>query len=366
MTRPWIALLLPLLLSVVAPAVHAQQFRVETLVEGLQHPWSVAFLPGGRMLVTERPGRLRLIEDGALRPAPVPGLPPVFASGQAGLFEVMLARDFASSGVLFLSFAHGDKQANHTRIVRARFDGERLVDVQPIFTTHPAKSGDAHFGGRMLLMPDGTLVMGLGDGFYFREQSQKLESHMGSIVRINTDGTVPRDNPFIGRAGVLPEIYSYGHRHVQGLAYDPSTGRLYAHEHGPRGGDELNIIEPGLNYGWPLISYGRDYSRALITPYTSMPGMEQPLVQWTPSIAPAGMALYDGALFPGWRGNLLVAALAEKSLRRIPMAGGKPGDQEVLLEDPGERVRDVRVGPDGAVYVLTDEKAGRLLRLVPR
>lgn len=364
MLQGLLALLLPM--AAVAQQEQERPYRIETVVTGLEHPWALAFLPDGQMLVTERPGRLRLISNGALREEPIEGLPPVFASGQAGLFEVMLARDFASSGVLFLSFAHGDKDANHTRIVRARFDGTWLSDVQPIFTTHPWKSGDAHYGGRMLLMPDGTLMMGLGDGFFFREESQRLDSHMGSIIRINTDGSVPQDNPFVGRAGVLPEIYSYGHRHVQGLVYDASSQRLYAHEHGPRGGDELNVILPGRNYGWPLISYGRDYSRGLITPWTRMPGMEQPLVQWTPSIAPAGMALYEADLFPGWRGNLFVAALAEESVRRVPIAGGKAGQQEVLLDDLGERMRDVRVGPDGAIYLLTDEAEGRLIRLVPR
>ncbi|TDK23353.1 PQQ-dependent sugar dehydrogenase [Luteimonas aestuarii] len=348
---------------VAAPLALAQDVRVETVAEGLENPWSIAFLPDGRMLVTEHPGRLRVIEDGKLHEAPVEGLPPIFHSGQAGLFEVLPARDFAESGVLYLSFAHGDKDANHTRIVRAVFDGRRLSDVTPIFTTQPAKSGDAHAGGRMLKLSDGTLLLGLGDGFFFREESQKLDSHMGTIVRINADGSVPRDNPFVGREGVLPEIYSYGHRHVQGLVLDGD--RLLSHEHGPRGGDEINLVEPGMNYGWPVITYGRDYSRALISPFTEREGMEQPLLVWTPSIAPAGLALYDGELFPQWRGSLLVAALAEKSLRRVEMSGGQPGRQHVLLEDLGERMRDVRVGPDGAVYLATDEKDGRVIRLVP-
>ncbi len=340
--------------------------RLETVVNGLEHPWSVAFLPDGRMLVTERPGRLRVVENGKLRAEPVSGLPKVFSSGQSGLYDVLLAEDFGDSGVLYLSFVHGDKSANHTRIVRARFDGRSLSDVETVFTTHPAKSGDAHNGGRMLLDRDGTILMGLGDGFFFREESQKLESHMGTIVRVRPDGSVPADNPFVGRAGVLPHIYSYGHRHVQAIVRDPHSGRLYAHEHGPRGGDELNLIAPGRNYGWPLASFGRDYSRALITPFTTMPGMEQPLLQWTPSIAPAGMALYEGTLFPEWRGDLFVAALAEKSIRRVRMDAGVPVGQEVLFADHGQRMRDVRVGPDGALYLLTDEEQGALLRVVPR
>ncbi len=348
------------------PQAMANGYRVETVASGLEHPWSVAFLPDQRILVTEHPGRLRIIQDGRLLEEPVAGVPEVFHSGQAGLFEVLPSRDFANNGVLFLSFAHGDKDANHTRVVRAVLDGHQLRDVQPIFTTAPAKSGDAHGGGRMLKLPDGTLLLTLGDGFFFREESQKLDSHMGTIVRINTDGSVPQDNPFVGRADALPEIYSYGHRHVQGLAYDAASGRLYAHEHGPRGGDEINLVRPGLNYGWPVITYGRDYSRALISPFTEREGMEQPLLQWTPSIAPGGLALYQADLFPQWRDSLFVAALAEESVRRVAMADGVPsGEQEVLLKELGDRMRDVRVGPDGALYVVTDEPEGRLLRVVP-
>ena len=354
------ALALGMLLAAPAPAA---DYRVETVSRGLEKPWSIAFLPDGRMLVTEHPGRLRVIEDGSLVAEPVEGVPTVFHSGQAGLFEVLPAPDFADSRVLYLSFAHGTQDANHTRIVRGVLDGHRLTGVETVFTTQPAKSGDAHAGGRMMWLDDGTLLLTLGDGFFFREESQKLDSHMGTIVRLNADGSVPRDNPFVGRAGALPEIYSYGHRHVQGLALDGD--RLYAHEHGPRGGDEINLVEPGRNYGWPVITYGRDYSRALISPFTEREGMEQPLWQWTPSIAPAGLALYDGELFPHWRGSLLVAALAEESLRRVEMEDGRPGRQHVLLDELGQRVRDVRVGPDGAVYVATDEEQGAVLRLIP-
>ena len=342
-------------------------YEVAVLAEGLEHPWSVAFLPDGEMLVTERPGRLRVIDAGGLRPEPVAGLPPVFVSGQAGLFDVLAAEDYAESRVLYLSYAHGDAQANHTRVIRARFDGSALQDVTPVFTSQPAKRGDAHFGGRMAWMPDGTLVFGLGDGFYFRETAQQLDTHLAKTIRINADGSVPEDNPFVRQPDARPEIYSFGHRHVQALAIDRNRGLVYAHEHGPRGGDELNVLEPGRNYGWPLISLGRDYSRSMITPFRELPGMEQPRLHWTPSIAPAGMTLYDGEAFPDWRGSLFVAALAEKSVRRVELdQGGAPGRQEILFTELGQRMRDVRAGPDGALYLLTDEPRGQLLRVTPR
>jgi aldose sugar dehydrogenase len=361
--------LLALLVGIAAPILATAEsagYELEVLAEPLEHPWSIAFLPDGAILVTERPGRLRIVTPEGLRPAPVAGLPEVFASGQGGLLDVLLARDFADSGILFVSFAHGNADANHTRIVRARFDGRELLEVTPIFTTQPPKSGDAHFGGRMAWMPDGTLLLGTGDGFFFREESQNLGSHLGKIIRIRDDGTVPDDNPFVGTADAKPEIYSYGHRHVQAIVADPGRGVIYAHEHGPRGGDELNVILPGRNYGWPIISYGKDYSRALITPFTSYAGMEQPVLHWTPSIAPAGMTLYDGELFPQWRGSLFVAALAEESVRRVPMlAGGDPGKQDTLFKELGQRIRDIRTGPDGALYLVTDEPDGQLIRVVP-
>jgi glucose/arabinose dehydrogenase len=352
-------------MAIVATA-QEPSYRIEVVADGLEHPWSVAFLPDDRLLVTERPGRLRVIDSDGLRAAPVAGVPEVFVSGQAGLFDVLPAEDFASTQHIFMSFAHGDGDANHTRVVRARFDGERLHDVEPIFTSQPSKEGDAHFGGRMTFLPDGTMVLGLGDGFYFREDAQKLETHLAKIVRIRADGSVPDDNPFVDRPGARPEIYSYGHRHVQGVVFDRATGTLYAHEHGPRGGDELNVISPGANYGWPIISYGRDYSRAKITPFTERPGMEQPRAHWVPSIAPGGLTLYDGALFSEWRGSLFVAALAESSVRRVSLeSAGQPGTQEVLFTEVGERMRDVRTGPDGALYLVTDEPEGKVLRVMP-
>jgi len=344
-------------------------YRIETVASGLVHPWSLAFLPGGGLLVTERPGRLRLIEpvsDGRwqLRPEPVAGVPPVLAQGQSGLFDIVLAPDFAANPRLWLSFAHGTPQANHLRVVSARWDGQRLHDVQPVLTSMPAKTDSQHFGGRMAWLADGTLLLGMGDGNLERTDAQRLHTHLGKFLRIHPDGRVPADNPFVGRDGALPQIFSIGHRNPQGVVV--VNGVPYAHEHGARGGDELNRLAPGANFGWPVATGGVDYTYARITPFRELAGITPPLAEWTPSIAPAGMAWYDAPLFPAWRGSLLVAALVERSVRRVPLgADGTPGPQEVLFQELGERLRDVRVGPDGAVYLLTDSPQGRVLRVVP-
>jgi glucose/arabinose dehydrogenase len=362
--------LLAVILVVLSIGAQAQTvaYRVETVASGLAHPWSMAFLPGGSLLVTERPGRLRVIEPGPdgrlqLRAEPVTGLPPVLARGQGGLFDVLLDPDFANNRRLLLSFAHGTPEANHLRVVSARFDGRQLLELRPVFTSQPAKTDAQHFGGRMAWLPDGTLLFGMGDGNLERTDAQRLHTHLGKFMRIHVDGRAPADNPFVKRAGALPEIYSLGHRNPQGVVV--VDGVPYAHEHGARGGDELNRIEAGINYGWPITTGGVDYTYARITPYRSLPGITPPLTEWTPSIAPAGLAWYDGALFPGWRGSLLVAALAERSVRRVPMNKGVPGTQEVLFKELDERLRDVRAGPDGAVYLLTDNPEGRVLRVVP-
>ncbi len=356
--------------SALATALPAQaaDYRVETVASGLNHPWSLAFLPGGRMLVTERPGRLRVIEPGPdgrpqLRPEPVAGVPPVMAKGQAGLFDVVADPAFGTNGRVLLSFAHGTPQANHLRVVSARFDGKQLLDVKPIFTSQPAKTDTQHFGGRMAWLADGSVLLGMGDGNLDRTDAQRLHTHLGKLLRIRPDGGVPDDNPHVARPGARPEIYSHGHRNPQGLVV--VNGVPYAHEHGSRGGDELNRIEPGANYGWPLTTGGIDYTYARITPFRSLPGIQPPLLEWTPSIAPAGLTWYDGALFPAWRGSLLVAALKERSVRRVPLVGGAPGPQDILFQELGERIRDVRAGPEGAIYLLTDSPTGRVLRVVP-
>lgn len=362
--------LLACLMGALAMATSAQTlaYRVETVATGLVHPWSLAFLPGGGLLVTERPGRLRVIEPGSdgrlqLRNEPVAGVPPVLAKGQAGLFDILLDPDFASNRRLLLSFAHGTPQANHLRVVSARFDGNQLQDLRPVFTSSPSKSDTQHFGGRMAWLDDGTLLLGMGDGNLERTDAQRLHTHLGKFLRIHPDGGVPADNPWVGREGALPEIYSTGHRNPQGVVV--VNGVPFAHEHGARGGDELNRLAPGANFGWPITTGGVDYTYARITPFRSLPGITPPLTEWTPSIAPAGLAWYDSTLFPAWRGSFLVAALAERSVRRVPMRNGMPGTQEVLFKELGERLRDVRVGPDGAVYLLTDHPQGRVLRVVP-
>ncbi|OZB15361.1 MAG: hypothetical protein B7X58_06630, partial [Marinobacter sp. 34-60-7] len=266
-------------------------YRIETIVEGLSFPWSLAFLPGGELLVTERGGKLqRWYPERGLEP--VSGVPAVYASGQAGLFDVLLAPDFADSGTLFLSYSCGSDSANHLCVSSAILAEDSLTSVQEIFRARPAKVGNAHFGGRMAWYGDGSLIVTLGDGFDEREQAQRLNSHLGKIVRIWPDGSVPDDNPFIGRADALPEIFSLGHRNVQGLLFDRETGRLLAHEHGPRGGDEINRVRPGGNYGWPIATYGKDYTGALVTPFSRLDGIEEPLIHWTPSIAPSGFAIY--------------------------------------------------------------------------
>ncbi|GGY69877.1 PQQ-dependent sugar dehydrogenase [Marinobacter zhanjiangensis] len=348
-------------------AQDSDAYQFQTVVAGLEHPWSLAFLPDRRMLVTERPGRLRIVsQNGDLVPEPVAGVPEVFNHAQAGLFEVLPAPDFVDSQLIYLSYACGTLEANHTCLARGRLEGGALADVEELFRAMPAKAGAAHFGGRMAWLADGTLLLTLGDGFDYREEAQRLSSHIGTIVRLNGDGSVPADNPFVNDPDALPEIYSYGHRNVQGLIHDRENGRVISHEHGPRGGDEINLIEAGNNYGWPVATYGLDYTWARVTPFTGYPGTEQPLLHWTPSIAPSGMTLYDGALFPQWQGSLLVGGLVTGAVHRVEPGADGAVEKERLFTEVEARIRDVRTGPDGAVYLLTDSAEGRLLRVTPR
>lgn len=341
-------------------------FRVADVATGLSSPWSLAFLPNGDMLVTERPGRLRRIRAGALEKAPIAGAPKVAARGQGGLLDVAVHPDFANNGLIYLSYSGDGQGGVGTEVMRARLSGDRLEGGEVIFRVNPKTRGDGHYGSRFLFAPDGTLFVTLGDRYIFRDRAQKVSDHLGTIVRIKDDGSVPDDNPFKGRDGALPEIFSYGHRNTQGIALRPGTAQIWQHEHGPRGGDEINILKAGANYGWPKVTYGIDYDGSVISNRTTMPGMEPPVLHWTPSIAPSGMAFYDGGKFPAWRGDLFVGALALTHLRRVRLEGDKVVDQEVLLPSLDERIRDVRSGPDGFLYLVTDDpRSGRVIRLEP-
>ncbi|MFZ4069562.1 MAG: PQQ-dependent sugar dehydrogenase [Caulobacterales bacterium] len=349
-----------------SPKADAAKYQVAAVAEGLSFPWSIAFLPDGSMLVTEKEGRLRVIRDGKLLAEPVRGVPPVLFDGQGGLFQVSLHPRFAENNWIYLTYAAGTEGANATRLTRATFKDAALSDVTALFSAQPAKSGTAHYGGRIAWLPDETLLLTLGDGFSYRTKAQALDSDLGKIVRLRDDGTPAPDNPFVSKAGARPEIYTLGHRNVQGIARDSVSGAIYAHEHGPMGGDEINLIQAGRNYGWPIITYGRDYTGAQISPFTARAGLEQPLVYWVPSIAPSGMTIVTKDLFPAWKGDLLVSALAGMQVRRVHLQGGKVESQEVLFGELGERIRDVAEAPDGSLYLLTDSAEGKVLRVTPK
>jgi aldose sugar dehydrogenase len=341
---------------------------VQTAANGLDHPWALAFLPDRRMLVTERPGRMRIVgEGGTLSPA-LAGVPKVFASGQGGLLDVVLDRSFGQNHTIYFCYAEPVEGRARTALARARLIAEgtaRIEAVEVIFRQAGPLSSGNHFGCRIVQTPDDNLFLTTGDHFTTRDQAQILGNDLGKIIRIRPDGSAPPDNPFVGMAGAKPEIWSYGHRNPQGLALHPVTGKLWEHEHGPRGGDEVNIIEKGKNYGWPVIGYGIDYSGAKIHDSRHKAGMEQPIKYWVPSIAPSGMTFYTGNLFASWRGSLFIGALAGQVLVRLELDGDKPVKEERLLQELRERIRDVREGPDGALWLATDSSSGRILRLAP-
>lgn len=349
-----------------------QSQELERLTDELTYPWSLAFLPDGDLLITERPGQLRRLSFSSptgsdeITPQlsePLAGLPDIYTNAQAGLMDVQLDPDFAENQRIFISYACGTESANHTCLASALLSEDltenRLEQVTEIFRASPAKQGGAHFGGRLAFLPDKTLVLTLGDGFDYREQAQNLGSHLGKTVRLQRDGSVPKDNPFVGVEGALPEIYTYGHRNVQGIVYDEENQRLYSHEHGPRGGDELNLLEPGENYGWPITTFGRDYTGAKVTPFTEQEGIVSPLHHWTPSIAPAGLTLHEERLW--------IAALAARQVVSVNL---NPDEESALtitdetshFEQMEQRWRDVRVGPDGWLYLLSDAEQGGLYR----
>src|SRR5687768_6932615 len=352
-------------------------FDVVTVVEGLQNPWGLAFLPGGKMLITERPGRLRVLSADGKLSAPVTGLPAVDARGQGGLLDVALDPAFAKNNIIYWSYAEpaAEQGMNNTAVAKGKFVDDaaapRVDDVQVIYHQRPSLRSPLHFGSRLVFGRDGTLFITQGDRSITegRMQSQKMESGLGKIVRINTDGSIPKDNPFVGKEGALPEIWSIGHRNIQSAALNPATGELWEVEHGTRGGDEINIARKGRDYGWPTIAYGIEYRGGPITGgLTAKDGMEQPIYYWDPVIAPSGMTFYTGNLFPAWKGSLFIGGLGSTALVRLTLDGEKVVGEERLLTDlqpKRERIRDVRQGPEGALYVLTDSPMGRILKLVP-
>ena len=340
--------------------------RVETVAKGLENPWALALLPDGRFLVTERPGRLRIVEPDGRVSKPLDSVPRVLARGQGGLLDVALDPRFVENRLVYLSYAEpGEGNTAGTAVARGRLADGKLDDVQVIYRQRPKVEGGGHFGSRLVFARDGTLFVTQGDRMGYRERAQDLSSGLGKIVRINADGSVPKDNPFVGRTGVRPEIWSYGHRNVQSAALHPETGQLWTVEHGARGGDELNHPEASKNYGWPVITYGVDYSGAKIGEGTSKPGMEQPVYYWDPVIAPSGMAFYTGDAFPDWKGSILIGSLTPGLLVRLTLKGGAVAREERYLGDLGERIRDVQQGPDGLIYLVTDSRDGRVLRVSP-
>jgi glucose/arabinose dehydrogenase len=353
-----------------APALGASAYQVETVASGLDHPWSLAWLPDGRMLVTERPGRLRIVgKDGKLFP-PLAGMPQVVNEDQGGLLDVALDPAFAANGLIYFTYLEprsgGDDAITIARARLANWQtAPQLDQLKVLLRTHPPTTGGLNVGSRLAFGPDGKLYVTIGDRAELRDQAQSLASDLGKVLRINPDGSIPKDNPFVGQSGTLPEIYSLGHRNPEGLAVQPGAGALWELEHGAKGGDEVNLVQPGRNYGWPVITYGVDYSGEKIGIGTKKPGLEQPVYYWDPSIAPSGLTFYNGALFPSWKGCLFVGALKAERLVRLRLAHDRVIGEEVLLSELHERIRDVRQGPDGALYVLTDNTAGRILKLVP-
>jgi glucose/arabinose dehydrogenase len=349
-------------------------FRLVSIVDKLEHPWAMAWLPNGDILVTERPGRLRLVRGNRLFPEAIRGIPDVFASGQGGLLDILLHPRFHETRKIYFTYAHGSSRANRTRVATAVFKGTSLENWQVIFEVAVSKSGSQHFGSRLMWMPDATLLISIGDGGnppvrlagdWIRKQAQNRQSHLGKILRLHEDGSVPPDNPFFASPDTLPAIWSYGHRNIQGLAYDPLRSVVWATEHGALGGDELNRIAAGKNYGWPEATFSREYLGGFkISPDTSKPGMVDPQVVWMTAIAPSGLVVYTGDRFPRWHGDIFAGGLKSQDIRRIDLddTGHIIGQSALRI---GQRVRDVRQGPDGLLYVLTDESDGRLLRLEP-
>lgn len=337
-----------------------QTYRLETLAEGLNFPWSVDFLPNGDLLVAELEGSLKRISKDGSSSNSVSAVPTVYRASQGGLFDVLLDKDFATNSTLYLSYAEGDSEENGTTVARATLTGNALTDVEVIFTASPRKYAPLHYGGRMAFTSDDLLLITTGDGFDFREHAQDLNSHLGKTIRINKDGSPAQGNPF----PEAPKVWTYGHRNPQGLAIAPD-GTVYLNEHGPKGGDELNVITKANNYGWPAITYGMDYNGAYVSPLTEYPGMQQPQHVWTPSIGPSGMAFYEGNKFPKWQNSLFVGALVDKEVRRLTVENQQVTAEETVFAELDARIRDIRVGPDGLLYIVTDGDPGTVIRVHP-
>jgi glucose/arabinose dehydrogenase len=339
--------------------------RIVKIVSGLEHPWGLAFLPDGRIIVTERPGRLRMIRDGHLEEEPVSGLPAITASGQGGLLDVALHPDFIKNRLIYFSYSGPGKGGIGTEVARGKLSGNHLENLEVIFRMAPKSNTSRHFGSRLVFDQEGYLYITLGDRGK-KARAQRPGDHAGSVIRLHDDGRVPADNPFVGQKEWRPEKYTSGHRNMQGATIHPETGSVWTHEHGPQGGDEINVIRPGMNYGWPVITYGVNYGTGTkIGEGTRKPGMAQPLYYWVPSIAPSGMTFYTGDKFKRWRGNLFVGALKDQMLVRLTLEGERVVSEERLLINKLGRIRDVSQGPDGFLYLLTDEKDGMLFRLEP-
>lgn len=348
-------------------------FQLVTVLNNLEHPWGLDWLPTGDLLITERPGRLRIVREGVLEPTAIPGLPEILTEGQGGLLDIAVHPRFAENRLVYFTYSHGTISANRTRIARATFDGKTLNDWQVIFEVSQTKNRGQHFGSRLVWLPDGTLLASIGDGGnppielggeLIRQQAQNVASHLGKVIRINDDGSIPADNPFAKDAAAAPEVWSYGHRNIQGLALNSITNQVWATEHGARGGDEVNRVTAGENYGWPVATHSREYSGGLISPETSLPGMVDPQVIWTPSIAPSGLAVYTGEIFPEWQGDLFAGGLVSQDIRYMAVdeSGNVVSEESISV---GQRVREVQQGPDGLLYILTDESNGQLMRLEP-
>lgn len=345
---------------------HGLSYRVEVVADELRHPWGLAFLPDGRKLISELPGEVRVVDaNGVLLEEPLSGVPDVLELGQGGLLDIAVSPDFAEDRYVFLTYACGEAIASNTCLSRSELQGNELVNTTVLFQAKPLKATALQYGSRIHFLPDKTMLVSIGDGFDFREEAQNLQEHYGKLLRLTMDGEAPEDNPFYGHAEYYPEIYSYGHRNPQGLHYDEMTDTLYESEHGPYGGDEINIVRKGENYGWPVATHGVHYAGDYVSPYESMDFAESPVHHWTPSIAPSGITVYRGNDFPELEGDLLVSALGGMAVFRLQLEDGRVVESQRLFHDMEKRIREVKVGPDGRLYLLTDHDPGQLLRIVP-